>query len=82
VGPVAERSILGFLASAEPHRFLFFQLEGLRREFSTLVRTIAEGLLLGLTARTPPVLASFEVKLDRGLLWTNGLGHGFRSGKS
>ncbi len=77
VAAVAQGAGLGLLAAAEIHGFGFRGFVLLRRERPAFVRAVAKGLVLALTARTPPVaFASFYVDGIRGFLWHVGLCHG------
>jgi hypothetical protein len=64
MGTVALGAALALLAGAQPHRLWLLDLERLWREGGTLVGPIAERLLLGEAAGTPPILARLEVDFN------------------
>jgi len=77
MGAVAERTLLGVLAGAEIDRAVRLGLIRDRREGGTLVSTVAERLVLTVTAGTPVVgLTGFDEDGDRRLLRDMGSGHG------
>ena len=61
MGAITQRALLGVLAGAEVDRAVGFGLVRHRREGGTLMGTIAERLVLAVSARTPVVgLAGFD----------------------
>jgi hypothetical protein len=76
MGAITQRALLGVLAGAEVDRAGGFGLVRHRREGGTLMGTIAERLVLAVSARAPVVgLAGFDEDGDRGLLGDVGGGH-------
>jgi hypothetical protein len=77
MGAVAQGALLGVLAGAEVDGAGGFGLKRYRREGGTLMGTIAERLVLAVSARAPVVsLAGFDEDGDRGLLGDVRGGHG------
>jgi len=69
VGAVAQGALLRVLAGAEVNRAVGLGLVGNGRERRTLVRTVAEGLVLAVSAGAPVVgLTGFNEDGDRRLL--------------
>lgn len=64
MGTVALGAALALFAGAQPHRLWLLNLERLWREGGALVGPIAERLLLGEAAGTPPILARLEVDFN------------------
>jgi hypothetical protein len=77
MGAITQRALLGVLAGAEVDRAGGFGLVRHWREGGTLMGTIAERLVLAVSARAPVVgLAGFDEDRDRGLLRDVWGGHG------
>ena len=75
VRPVAERAIVGVLATAPCHGLRLRKLHFLRSKSGPFVRTIAEGLAFGVSARAPEVGAGWQIKNEGGFLTDDGLAH-------
>src|SRR5690606_21280055 len=76
VGAVAERTVLGMLAAAEPDLLRRLRFVGQRRELAALVRAVAEGLVLALAAGAPEIaLPSLHLDAIGRFLCDPGLRH-------
>ena len=62
---IAERGVSGVFALAPPDGFLLGDFEFHRLQAGAFVRAIAERLMRGTTARTPPMRASFDFQSQR-----------------
>ena len=64
---VAEGALQGMLAVAQRDVASFGNLDFFGRKTSTLVRSVAKRLFRGTAARTPPILARFQLEDGGGL---------------
>ena len=74
--PVAEGLVLGLFAGTQIGRFGLVGGESKRRKFASLVRSVAEGLVVALSATAPIIgFSGFQGHGDRGRLSDCGSGH-------